>query len=75
MWPAAGACTLCGSSVRLPHRNGHECILALDDEITGLVHRTHTLRKFRAQLVSQRAQLFRDILKRTAGGLVKRTLS
>lgn len=74
MRSAAGACTLCGSSVRLPHRNGHECILALDDEIRGLVHRTHTLRKYRAQLVSQRAQLFRDILKRTAGGIVKRTL-
>lgn len=74
MRAAAGACTLCGSSVRLPHRNGHECILALDEEISGLVHRTHTLRKFRAQLVSQRAQLFRDILKRTSRGLVKRTL-
>jgi hypothetical protein len=74
MRPAAGACTLCGSSVRLPHRNGHECILALDEEIRGLVRRTHTLGKFRAQLVSQRAQLFRDILKRTAGGIVKRTL-
>ena len=74
MRPVAGACTLCGSSVRLPHRNGHECILALDEEIRGLVYRTHTLRKFRAQLVSQRAELFRDVLKRTSRGIVKRTL-
>ena len=35
MRPGA-ACTLCGSSTRVPHRNGHACILALDEEIAGL---------------------------------------
>ncbi len=74
MRPGTGACTLCGSSARLPHRSGHECILALDEEIGALVRRTHTLRKFRSQLVSQRTQLFRDILTRTRDGLVKRTV-
>jgi hypothetical protein len=47
---AGGGCTLCGSTTRVPHRNGHECILALDEEIAALVQRTHTLRKYRAQL-------------------------
>jgi Crp-like helix-turn-helix domain len=60
-----GACTLCGSSIRVPHRNGHECILALDEEIGTLVRRTHILRKYRAQLMANRAQLYRDILKRS----------
>lgn len=64
---AGGGCTLCGSTTRVPHRNGHECILALDEEITALVHRTHTLRKYRAQLMANRAQLYRDILKRSNG--------
>ena len=67
MRPASGACTLCGSSTSLPHRNSHACILALDEEIAGLVHRTHTLRKYRAQLLANRAQLYRDILKRSSG--------
>lgn len=67
MRPGAGACTLCGSSTRVPHRNSHECILALDEEIDGLIHRTHTLRKYRAQLLANRAQLYRDILKRSSG--------
>ena len=73
MWPA-GACTLCGSSLRLPHRSGHECIVALDEEIKSLARRTHTLRKCRAELVSQRTQLFRDVLTRTRDALAKRTL-
>jgi CRP-like cAMP-binding protein len=64
---AGAACTLCGSSTRLPHRNGHACILALDEEIAGLIKRTHTLRKYRAQLLANRAQLYRDILKRSNG--------
>jgi CRP-like cAMP-binding protein len=63
----SGGCTLCGSTTRLPHKNGHECILALDEEIAGLVQRTHTLRKYRAQLMANRAQLYRDILKRSSG--------
>ena len=64
---ASNACTLCGSSTRVPHRNGHECILALDEEINALVQRTHVLRKYRAQLTASRAQLYRDILKRSTG--------
>jgi CRP-like cAMP-binding protein len=60
-----GVCTLCGSSTRVPHRNGHECILALDEEIAALVQRTHLLRKYRAQLMANRAQLYRDILTRS----------
>ena len=67
MRPGPGACTQCGSSTRIPHRNGHECILALDEEIAGLIQRTHTLRKYRAQLLANRAQLYRDILKRSSG--------
>ena len=67
MRPGCGACTLCGSSTRVPHRNGHECILALDEEIAALIQRTHTLRKYRAQLLANRAQLYRDILKRSSG--------
>jgi CRP-like cAMP-binding protein len=62
----AGTCTLCGSSTRVPHKTGHDCILALDDEIATLVQRTHTLRKYRAQLMATRAQLYRDILKRSS---------
>ena len=65
MRSAAGACTLCGSSTGVPHKNGHACILALDEEIACLVKRTHTLRKYRAQLMADRAQLYRDILKRS----------
>ena len=65
MRPVAGTCTLCGSSTRVPHRNGHECILALDDEIAMLIQRTHMLRKYRGQLMANRAQLYRDILKRS----------
>ena len=67
MRPAGGACTLCGSSTNVPHTNGHACILALDEEIAGLIQRTHTLRKYRAQLLANRAQLYRDILKRSNG--------
>lgn len=67
MGPIAGGCTLCGSTTRLPHANGHACILALDTEIASLVQKTHTLRKYRAQLLANRAQLFRDILKRSSG--------
>jgi CRP-like cAMP-binding protein len=63
----SGGCTLCGSTTRVPHKNGHECILALDEEIDGLVQRTHTLRKYRALLLANRAQLYRDILKRSSG--------
>src|SRR5688572_30691 len=66
MHPGA-ACTLCGSSTHVPHRNGHACILALDEEIAGLIKRTHTLRKYRAQLLADRAHLYRDILKRSNG--------
>ena len=50
---------------RVPHRNGHECIIAVDEEIATLIQRTHTLRKYRAQLMANRAQLYRDILKRS----------
>jgi CRP-like cAMP-binding protein len=67
MRPGAGACTLCGSSTHVPHQNGHACILALDEEIAGLIQKTHTLRKYRAQLLANRAQLYRDILKRSNG--------
>ena len=59
------ACTLCGSSIRVPHRSGHECIIAVDEEIATLIQRTHTLRKYRAQLMANRAHLYRDILKRS----------
>jgi CRP-like cAMP-binding protein len=65
MRAAANACTLCGSTTRLPHTNSHACILALDEEIASAVRRTHTLRKYRAQLLADRAQLYRNILKRT----------
>jgi hypothetical protein len=41
--------------------------LALDAEIAGLVQRTHTLRKYRTQLLANRAQLYRNILKRSSG--------
>ena len=67
MHASPGACTLCGSSTALPHGNGHACILALDEEIAVLIHKTHTLRKYRAQLLASRAQLYRDILKRSSG--------
>jgi hypothetical protein len=67
MRPGPGTCTLCGSSTHVPHKNSHECILALDDEVAALVQKTHTLRKYRAQLMADRAQLFRDILKRSNG--------
>jgi hypothetical protein len=67
MRPAAGACTQCGSSTSVPHENGHACILALDSEIASLVQKTHTLRKYRAQLLANRAHLYRDILKRSNG--------
>jgi CRP-like cAMP-binding protein len=66
MWKGPGACTLCGSSTGVPHANSHACILALDQEISGLVQRTHTLRKYRAQLLANRAQLYRNILKRSS---------
>ena len=65
--PGAGACTLCGSTRGIPHANSHACILALDEEISGLTRRTHTLRKYRAQLLATRAQQYRNILKRSAG--------
>jgi CRP-like cAMP-binding protein len=67
MRPPPGACTLCGSSTSLPHANSHACILALDNEISALVQRTHTLRKYRAQLLASRAQMYRNILKRSTG--------
>ena len=67
MRPGAGVCTLCGSSTHVPHQNGHACILALDEEIAALIQKTHTLRKYRAQLMANRAQLYRDILKRSNG--------
>ena len=41
--------------------------IALDEEIAGLIQRTHTLRKYRAQLLADRAHLYRDILKRSNG--------
>lgn len=63
---AAGACTQCGSSIGVPHVNGHACILALDSEIAALVQKTHTLRKYRAQLLADRAHLYRHILKRSS---------
>jgi CRP-like cAMP-binding protein len=62
----AGACTLCGSSTGVPHANSHSCILALDQEISSLIRRTHTLRKYRAQLLANRTQLYRNILKRSS---------
>lgn len=65
MRPGVVPCTLCGSSAKVPHKSGHDCILALDEEIGTLTRRTHTLRKYRAQLLANRAQLFRDILKRS----------
>lgn len=64
---APRGCTLCGSTTRLPHRNGHDCILGLDEEIAALVQRSHTLRKYRAQRMASRAQMYRDILKRSNG--------
>jgi hypothetical protein len=67
MRPASGVCTQCGSVTNLPHTSTHACILAVDQEIAGLVQRTHTLRKYRAQLLASRAQLYRDILKRSSG--------
>jgi CRP-like cAMP-binding protein len=67
MRPGGNACTLCGSSTGVPHTNSHACILALDEEIAGLIQRTHTLRKYRAQLLADRAQLYRNILKRSSG--------
>lgn len=67
MRPAAGGCTLCGLSTGVPHKNSHACILALDQEIAHAVQRTHTLRKYRAQLLADRAQLYRNILKRSSG--------
>lgn len=63
--PGVGACTLCGSATDAPHKNGHQCLLALDDEISTLTRRTNALRKYRAQLLVDRAQMFRDILKRS----------
>jgi hypothetical protein len=65
MRPGVGACTLCGLSTNAPHKNAHDCILALDDEIAASTRRTHTLRKYRAQLLANRAQMFRDILTRS----------
>jgi CRP-like cAMP-binding protein len=65
MRPGGGACTLCGSSTGVPHPNTHACILAVDEEIAATVQRTHTLRKYRAQLLADRAQLYRNILKRS----------
>ena len=61
-----GACTLCGSNVRVPHRDLHQCMLALDEELEALVLRTHMLRKYRAQLLQDRLQVFRNTLKRAA---------
>ena len=67
MRTASGPCTQCGSVTNLPHMSTHACILAVDQEIAALVQRTHTLRKYRAQLLASRAQLYRDILKRSTG--------
>jgi CRP-like cAMP-binding protein len=67
MRASAGACTQCGSTTSVPHENGHACILALDAEIAALVQKAHTLRKYRAQLLANRAHLYRDILKRSNG--------
>lgn len=66
MRPGGHACTLCGSSTAVPHRNTHACILAVDEEIAAAVQRTHALRKYRAQLLADRAQLYRNILKRSS---------
>jgi hypothetical protein len=41
--------------------------LALEEEIARLIQKTHTLRKPRAQLLANRAQRHRDILKRSNG--------
>ena len=60
----AAVCTLCGLSTATPHQNGHSCILALDEEIASMIRRTHTLRKYRAQLVANRVHMYRAILKR-----------
>ena len=72
MRPVGNACTLCGSSNRVPHTNTHACILALDEEIASAVQRTHTLRKYRAQLLADRAELYRNILKRSTGSTISR---
>jgi hypothetical protein len=64
--PGVGACTLCGLSTRAPHKSDHECILALDEEIGALTRRSHTLRKYRAQLLADRTYLFRDMLNRSS---------
>ena len=49
----------------MPPKPGTETILVVDDEIAVLVQRTHLLRKYRGQLMANRAQLYRDILKRS----------
>lgn len=59
-----GTCTLCGSTLRLPHKDTHQCILALDEEVAALIRRAHTLRKHRAQLLQDRLQVFSNVIKR-----------
>ena len=67
MRPGAGACPLCGLSTHVPHLNGHAFTLELDEGVAVSIQKTHTLRKYRAQLLANRAQLYRDILKRSNG--------
>ena len=56
-------CTLCGSSLRLPHKSVHECVVALDAEIRSLFARVKTLRTTRAELTSRRLAVYRSFLK------------
>ena len=65
--PGAMTCTLCRSSLNVPHKSNHECILAIDEEITALAQTSHRLRKYRAQLLANRAEMFRNALRRTGG--------
>ncbi len=65
MMRGGAVCTLCGLSTATPHRNDHACICALDEEIASMIQRTHTLRKYRAQLVANRAKFYRGVLKRS----------
>jgi CRP-like cAMP-binding protein len=60
-------CTLCGSSLKVPHKSSHDCILAIDAELIALTEKSHRLRKYRAQLLANRADMFRNALRRSGG--------
>lgn len=61
--PSDTACMLCGCTNRLPHKSDHECILALDDEIKGMLNQMKTLRKTRTNLLARRLSMYRSFLK------------